>query len=75
LSLTARELDLLVHLMSHPGRAFSRLELLEAVWGWSVGDTATVTVHVGRIRAKIENDPADPRHLRTVRGVGYRWDP
>lgn len=74
LALTARELDLLIHLMAHPGRAFSRAELLEAVWGWTVGDTATVTVHAGRIRSKIEHDPAAPRHLRTVRGVGYRWD-
>jgi len=75
LALTARELDLLIHLMSNPGRAFSRVELLEAVWGWTIGDTATVTVHTGRIRAKVEDDPAQPRHLRTVRGVGYRWDP
>lgn len=75
LGLTARELDLLIHLMSHPGRAFERRELLAAVWGWTVGDTATVTVHVGRLRAKIELDPASPAHLKTVRGVGYRWDP
>lgn len=74
LALTARELDLLVHLMSHPGQAFSRADLLAAVWGWTVGDTATVTVHVGRIRAKVERDPAVPDHLKTVRGVGYRWD-
>lgn len=75
LALTARELDLLVHLMCHPGQAFSRAELLAAVWGWTVGDTATVTVHVGRIRAKLERDPSAPQHLHTVRGVGYRWDP
>ncbi len=74
LALTARELDLLIHLMSHPGQAFDRTELLAAVWGWTVGDTATVTVHVGRLRAKIERDPTAPEHLRTVRGVGYRWD-
>jgi DNA-binding response OmpR family regulator len=73
--LTSRELDLLIHLMSHPGRAFGRVELLEAVWGWSIGDTATVTVHVGRLRSKVEADPTEPVHLRTVRGVGYRWDP
>lgn len=75
LALTTRELDLLVHLMCHPGQAFSRAELLAAVWGWTVGDTATVTVHVGRIRAKLERDPSAPQHLHTVRGVGYRWDP
>lgn len=75
LALTARELDLLIHLMSHPGVAFDRPQLLEAVWGWTVGDTATVTVHVGRLRAKVEVDPSAPEHLRTVRGVGYRWDP
>ncbi len=74
LALTARELELLIHLMSHPGQAFDRSELLAAVWGWTVGDTATVTVHVGRVRAKIERDPAHPEHLKTVRGVGYRWD-
>ena len=75
LALTARELELLIHLMSHPGRAFDRMELLAAVWGWTVGDTATVTVHVGRLRAKVERDPAHPEHLKTVRGIGYRWDP
>jgi DNA-binding response OmpR family regulator len=49
--------------------------LLERVWGFSSGDTATVTVHVRRLREKIETDPSDPRHLLTVWGVGYRWDP
>ncbi len=73
--LTAKEFDLLVHLMSHPRRAFRRDELLEAVWGWTFGDTSTVTVHVRRLREKIEDDPAVPRHLCTVRGVGYRFDP
>jgi DNA-binding response OmpR family regulator len=75
LPLTAKEFDLLVHLMSHPRRSFRRDELLEAVWGWTYGDTATVTVHVRRVREKIEDDPSDPRHLVTVRGVGYRFDP
>jgi DNA-binding response OmpR family regulator len=73
LALTVKEFDLLVHLMRHPNRAFRRDELLEAVWGYSYGDTATVTVHVRRLREKIEADPSDPRHLLTVQGVGYRF--
>jgi len=72
--LTAKEYDLLVHLMSHPRRAFGRGELLESVWGWSYGDAATVTVHVRRLRSKIEADPSEPVHLVTVAG-GYRFDP
>lgn len=72
LSLTVRELDLLVHLMSHPDRAFTRGELMEQVWGWTVGDQSTVTVHVRRIRQKIEEDPSNPVLLQTVWGVGYR---
>ncbi|HVV35151.1 MAG TPA: response regulator transcription factor [Acidimicrobiales bacterium] len=75
LSLTTKEYDLLVHLMSHPRRSFGRDELLESVWGWSFGDTSTVTVHVRRLREKIEDDASTPRHLVTVRGVGYRFDP
>lgn len=75
LSLTTKEFDLLVHLMSHPRETFRREELLEAVWGWTYGDTATVTVHVRRLREKIEQSPSEPRHLATVRGVGYRFDP
>ena len=75
LALTAREFDLLVYLASHPRRAFRREELLEDVWGYTYGDTATVTVHVRRLREKIEADPAAPTHLTTVWGVGYRWDP
>ncbi|GAA1659513.1 response regulator transcription factor [Glycomyces endophyticus] len=74
LDLTAKEYDLLVCFLSHPGRAFRREELLESVWGWSIGDTATVTVHVRRLREKIEDDASAPRHLTTVRGVGYRWE-
>jgi DNA-binding response OmpR family regulator len=73
--LTAREFELLVYLMRHPRRAFRREELLEAVWGWSYGDTSTVTVHVRRIREKIEPDPATPVHLTTVWSVGYRFEP
>jgi len=75
LALTAREFDLLVHLARNPRRAFTREELLERVWGYSFGDTATVTVHVRRLREKIEPTPAEPQHLVTVWGVGYRWDP
>ncbi len=73
--LTAREFDLLVHLARSPRRAFTREELLERVWGYSFGDTATVTVHVRRLREKIETVPSEPEHLVTVWGVGYRWDP
>ncbi|MCB0978728.1 MAG: response regulator transcription factor [Acidimicrobiales bacterium] len=75
LALTTKEFDLLAHLMANPRCSFGRDELLRDVWGWTFGDTATVTVHVRRLRAKIEEDPADPRHLVTVRGVGYRFDP
>ena len=75
LPLTAREFELLVYLLRHPRRAFRREELLEAVWGWSYGDTSTVTVHVRRLREKIEADAANPAHLTTVWGVGYRWEP
>jgi DNA-binding response OmpR family regulator len=74
-TLTAREFDLLVHLAARPRRAFRREELLEQVWGYTYGDTATVTVHVRRLREKLETDPSSPRHLVTVWGVGYRWDP
>lgn len=74
LSLTAREFDLLVHLMTNPGAAFSRRELMTSVWGWEFGDESTVTVHVRRLREKVEADPARPLRLRTVWGVGYRWD-
>lgn len=74
LSLTAREFDLLVHLMSHPHQAFTRERLMHEVWGWEYGDTSTVTVHVRRLREKVEPDPAKPQRLITVWGVGYRWD-
>ncbi len=75
LSLTAREFDLLVFMASHPRQVFRREQLLEQVWGFTYGDTATVTVHVRRLREKIEDDPSAPEHLTTVWGVGYRWDP
>ncbi|MFI7211865.1 response regulator transcription factor [Micromonospora maritima] len=75
LTLTLREFDLLAHLMRHPARAFRRAELLDRVWGWSFGDQSTVTVHVRRLREKIEDDPARPRRIVTVWGVGYRYEP
>jgi DNA-binding response OmpR family regulator len=75
LSLTVREFDLLRFFLSHPGQAFSRDELLQKVWGWSFGDQSTVTVHVRRLREKVEADPTHPVRLSTVWGVGYRWEP
>jgi DNA-binding response OmpR family regulator len=75
LTLTVREFDLLAFLMRHPGRAFRRVELLEAVWGWTFGDHSTVTVHMRRLREKVEDDPANPRRIVTVWGVGYRFQP
>jgi DNA-binding response OmpR family regulator len=74
-TLTVREFDLLVFLMSHERQVFTREELLERVWGYTFGDKSTVTVHVRRLREKIEPDPSNPRHLATVWGVGYRFDP
>jgi two-component system response regulator ResD len=75
LTLTAREFDLLWFLAKHPGHVFSREELLEHVWGWEFeGDVNTVTVHVRRLRTKIEVTPKRPRHLTTVWAVGYRFD-
>jgi DNA-binding response OmpR family regulator len=75
LSLTAREYDLLVFLLRNSGIAFTREQLFERVWGWSFGDVSTVTVHIRRLREKIEDDPAQPRRLVTVWGVGYRYEP
>ncbi len=75
LALTSREFDLLVHFMAHPGVAFSREQLLADVWGWEFGDQSTVTVHVRRLREKVEDDPARPARIVTVWGTGYRWDP
>ena len=74
LSLTHREFDLLAYLMSHSGEAFTKEALLRRVWGWDFGDMSTVTVHVRRLREKIERDPSDPRLVVTVRGTGYRFD-
>jgi DNA-binding response OmpR family regulator len=73
--LTAREFDLLAHMMRNPRQAFSRSALLDQVWGWSFGDSSTVTVHVRRLREKIEPDPTAPRRIVTVWGVGYRYEP
>ena len=75
-SLTPKEYDLLLFLARNPGRVFDRLELLEELWDFAFdGDPATVTVHVRRMREKIERDPSRPRHLVTVWGAGYRFDP
>jgi len=76
LRLTAREFDLLWFLASHPRRVFSRDQIMSRVWGYDDGlDTGTVTVHVRRVREKIEDDPSEPRHLETVWGIGYRFTP
>lgn len=72
--LTAREFDLLHHMASSPGRVFTRDQLMEAVWGYAFyAETSTVTVHMRRLREKIEADPAEPLYLQTVWGVGYRF--
>ena len=72
--LTAREFDLLWFLASHPRKVFSRSQLMDRVWGYEAAlDTGTVTVHVRRLREKIEDDPSRPRYLETVWGVGYRF--
>ena len=75
LALTAREYDLLRFLLANPGTAYTREDLLQQVWGWSFGDQSTVTVHVRRLREKVERDPTMPERLVTVWGVGYRWEP
>ena len=74
LGLTVREFDLLAWFLAHPGSAVRREDLMRDVWGWDYGDASTVTVHVSRLREKIEPVPSDPRRLVTVFGVGYRWD-
>jgi two-component system, OmpR family, response regulator ResD len=76
IQLTVREYELLLHFMRHPGQVFSRDQLMDSVWQYSFyTDTSTVTVHVRRLRAKIEDDPSEPRWLQTVWGVGYRFQP
>lgn len=74
LALTLREFDLLAFLLRHPGKAFGREELMREVWGWEFGDLSTVTVHIRRLRGKVEDDPARPRLIQTVWGLGYRLD-
>jgi DNA-binding response OmpR family regulator len=75
LELTAKEFDLLYFLASHPKQVFTRQQLLHHVWGYDYyGDTRTVTVHMRRLRQKVELDPSRPRHLRTVWGVGYKFE-
>jgi two-component system response regulator ResD len=76
LRLTVKEFDLLWFFASHPRQVFSRDQLMDRVWGYEAAlDTGTVTVHVRRVREKIEDDPAHPRILQTVWGVGYRFSP
>ena len=74
LPLTIRELDLLAFLMAHPGIAFNREQLMREVWGWTFGDQSTVTVHVRRLREKVEVDPTNPALIQTVWGIGYRLE-
>ena len=75
LALTLREFDLLRFLVRNRGVAYTRAQLLSDVWGWSFGDQSTVTVHVRRLREKVEADPRRPVRLVTVWGHGYRWEP
>ncbi|TPW75513.1 response regulator transcription factor [Schumannella soli] len=74
LELTTREFDLLAFFLKRPNQVFRRDELLRVVWGWTHGDLSTVTVHVRRLREKIEKNPESARHLATVWGVGYRFE-
>ena len=76
IALTMREYELLLFLARHPGRAFTRNELMDLVWQYAFyTDTSTVTVHIRRLRAKVESDPSEPRWIETVWGVGYRFAP
>ncbi len=75
-ALTVKEFDLLWTLATHPRQVFNRDQLLDRVWGVTeYVDPSTVTVHVRRLREKIESDPSEPRHIQTIWGVGYRFDP
>ncbi len=75
-SLTATEFDLLWFLARHPRQVFTRAQLLDHVWGYDYyGDASTVTVHISRLRDKLEADPSSPRHILTVWGVGYKFEP
>jgi len=72
--LTAKEFDLLLHFVNHPGRVYTRLELLNLVWGYGhAGYEHAVNSHINRLRAKVEKDPARPRYILTVWGVGYKF--
>lgn len=74
IELTAREFDLLLHFASHPGQVFSRVQLLDQVWGYNHdGYEHTVNSHINRLRAKIEQDPSDPKYILTIWGVGYKF--
>nr|WP_269204682.1 MULTISPECIES: helix-turn-helix domain-containing protein [Motilibacter] len=74
--LPLKEFELLELLLRNPGRVLTRMQLIDRVWGSDyVGDTKTLDVHVKRLRSKIEPDPAAPRHLVTVRGLGYKFEP
>ena len=74
--MTAREFDLMYFLAQHPGQVFSRDQLIDAVWDYhAISEAGTVTVHIRRIRAKLEPDPSRPRYLKTVWGVGYKLEP
>jgi DNA-binding response OmpR family regulator len=76
LNLTAREFDLLLFMARHPGQVFTREQLMDAVWDYHFeGDASTVTVHMRRLRSKLEEDPSRPRHVKTVWGVGYKFEP
>ena len=74
--LTAREFDLLLHIARHPSQVFTREQLIDAVWDRdAVTDVNAVTVHIRRIRAKLEEDPSRPRYIKTVWGIGYKFEP
>jgi DNA-binding response OmpR family regulator len=74
--LTAKEFDLLHFLAAHPKQVFTRQQLLDRVWDIGYyGDASTVTVHIRRLREKVEQDPALPRHVKTVWGIGYKFEP
>ncbi|MGH2588469.1 MAG: response regulator [Dehalococcoidia bacterium] len=75
-TLTAREFALLFYLARHPSQVFTREQLMDAVWDYEfAGDASTVTVHMRRLRSKVEVDPSRPRHLKTVWGIGYKFEP
>jgi DNA-binding response OmpR family regulator len=76
LAVRPKEYDLLEFLMRHPNQALSREQILESVWGYTyAGETRTVDVHIRWLREKLEEDPSQPRHLMTIRGLGYKFVP